>query len=113
MYCNYIKDKFGNEITCLIPHFINEENKLEFEEDLAIIESIYFKWIKKGYKAQDARGFLPLFTKSELVVTTFVSDWKHFFDLRTDIAKTGKPHPDLLQITNPLYEEFKNKQLIC
>ena len=111
-YCNYIKDKFGNEITCLIPHFINEENKLEFEEDLTIIENIYFKWIKKGYKAQDARGFLPLFTKSELIVTAFVSDWKHFFDLRTDIAKTGKPHPDLLQVTNPLYKEFINLKLI-
>lgn len=111
-YCNYSKDKFGNEITCLIPHFVNEENELEFEEDLAIMESIYFKWIKKGYKAQDARGFLPLFTKSELVVTAFVTDWKHFFDLRTDIAKTGKPHPDLLQVTNPLYEEFINLKLI-
>ena len=111
-YCNYIKDKFGNEITCLIPHFINEENELEFEEDLTIMENIYFKWIKKGYKAQDARGFLPLFTKSELVVTAFVSDWKHFFDLRTDIAKTGKPHPDLLQVTNPLYNEFINLKLI-
>lgn len=111
-YCNYIKDKFGNEITCLIPHFINEENELEFEEDLAIMEGIYFKWIKKGYKAQDARGFLSLFTKSELVVTGFVTDWKHFFDLRTDIAKTGKPHPDLLQVTNPLYNEFINLKLI-
>jgi thymidylate synthase (FAD) len=111
-YCNYYKDKFGNEITCLIPHFINEENELEFEEDLAIMEGIYFKWIKKGYKAQDARGFLPLFTKSELVVTAFVTDWKYFFDLRTDIAKTGKPHPDLLQVTNPLYNEFINLKLI-
>ena len=111
-YCNYSKNKFGNEITCLIPHFVNEENELEFEEDLAIMESIYFKWIKKGYKAQDARGFLPLFTKSELIVTAFVSDWKHFFDLRTDIAKTGKPHPDLLQVTNPLYEEFTKLKLI-
>jgi thymidylate synthase (FAD) len=111
-YCNYYKDKFGNEITCLIPHFINEENISEFEEDLTIIENIYFKWIKKGYKAQDARGFLPLFTKSELIVTAFASDWKHFFDLRTDIAKTGKPHPDLLQVTNPLYKEFINLKLI-
>jgi thymidylate synthase (FAD) len=122
-YCNYSKDKFGNEITFITPHWfknvntnidiINDDLKeLSYKNYLKQCENLYLDLIKYD-SPQNIRGILPLCTKSELVVTGFVSDWKHFFDLRTDIAKTGKPHPDLLQVTNPLYEEFKNKQLIC
>jgi thymidylate synthase (FAD) len=76
------------------------------------VEEQYMLFVENDFKPQEARAILPLCTKSELVVTGFVSDWKHFFDLRTNIAKTGKPHPDLLQVTNPLYEEFIKLKLI-
>ena len=64
-----------------------------------------------GYKlkAEEARGMLPLDLKSELIVTGFVSDWIHFFRLRSHIAATGKPHPDIQKLADPLMQEFINR----
>ena len=61
-----------------------------------------------GYKLkpEEARGILPLDLKSELIVTGFVSDWIHFFRLRSHIAATGKPHPDIQKLADPLLQEF-------
>lgn len=61
-----------------------------------------------GYKLkpEEARGILPLDLKSELIVTGFVSDWIHFFRLRSHIAATGKPHPDIQKLADPLMQEF-------
>ena len=91
-YCNYSKDKFGNELTCIMPPWEIDGSYLEFEEDLKVIESIYFKWLNKGWKAQEARYFLPTGVKTELVMTGFIEDWEHFFFLR-DAAPA---HPQAL-----------------
>lgn len=59
------------------------------------------------WTAQQAREVLPLATKCDMVMTGFVSDWQHFFRLRTSIiAETGKPHPDASALADPLYKEF-------
>jgi thymidylate synthase (FAD) len=49
----------------------------------------------ESHSPQEVREILPLCTKSDIVMTGFVSDWKHFFDLRL-LGTTGKPHPDML-----------------
>lgn len=106
-YCNYSKDKFGKEITCIIPPYLINEEELEFEEDLAILESIYFKWMSKyGYVAQEARYFLPTGVKTELVMTGFVSDWEHFFKLRCHPTA----HPQARELSVPLREEFIKRE---
>ena len=104
-YCNYLKDKFGNSITVIYPCWLKEEEELEFEEDMRVMEEIYFKWLKKGWKAQQARVFLPLGVKAEAVMTGFVSDWKHFFDLRA-VGTTGQPHSQAKELALPLLNEF-------
>ena len=107
-YCNYIKAKFGGSVTCITPPWLQEHEELEFEEDLTVIEQIYFKWLKKGWTAQQARGFLSTFTKTELVMTGFVSDWKHFFELRCH----STAHPQAREIAIPLQEQFIEKGYI-
>ena len=62
----------------------------------------------QGCKPQEARAILPLDCNTELVHTAFVSDWKHFFDLRA-LGTTGAPHPDAKILALPLMEEFKQK----
>lgn len=108
-YCNYIKDKFNESVTFIIPPWLQESEELEYEEDLKIIESLYFKWLNKGWTAQQARGFLCHFLKTELVMTGFIEDWKHFFLLRSSIALSGKPHPQAEELAQPLMIEFINK----
>ena len=111
-FCNYLKEKFGASISFLIPCWLKEEEELEFEEDLRTIESIYLKWINKGWQAQQAAYFLIQGTKAEIIMTGFVSDYKHFFDLRSELAVTGKPHPTVVELVEPLRQEFIKRNLV-
>ena len=111
-YCNYLRDKFSNSITVIYPSWLKEEEGLEFEEDMRVIEELYFKWLKKGWTAQQARVFLPLGVKAEAVMTGFVSDWNHFFRLRSKIAETGKPHPQAQELADPLMDEFVKRGIM-
>jgi thymidylate synthase (FAD) len=58
-----------------------------------------------GWKAQQARTVLPCAISSPLIKTAFISDWKHFFNLRS-IGTTGKPHPQAEELATPLMNEF-------
>lgn len=110
-FCNYMKEKFGMSVSFMKPTWIKEEDVTELEEDCRIIESIYFKWINKGYQAQHAAYFLPQGTKAEVVMTGFQSDYSHFFDLRAR-GTTGAPHPDVSALAEPLMNEFYSKWLL-
>lgn len=125
-YCNYSKDKFGNELTFIIPSWMdsNEQSintKQGFgikpgEELFAFLgksERHYFKLLELGWTPQQARQVLPNALKTELVMTGFVSDWDYLFRLRTSfIAETGKPHPDMSNLCDPLYKEFVKRGFI-
>lgn len=111
-FCNYIKEKFGSSVSFLTPIWLKEDEHEEFEEDLKTIESIYFKWINKGWQPQQAAYFLIQGTKAEIIMTGFVSDYKHFFDLRSELAVTGKPHPTVIELVEPLRQEFIKRNLV-
>jgi len=72
---------------------------------LTCAEYCYNNLIAKGWKPQQAREVLPLATKSQLIHTAFVDDWKHFFALRAD-GVSGPPHPNAALVAKPLKEEF-------
>lgn len=110
-FCNYLKEKFGMSVSFMKPTWIKEEDIPELEEDCKTMESIYFKWINKGYQAQHAAYFLPQGTKAEVIMTGFVSDYNHFFDLRAK-GTTGAPHPDVRALAEPLMHEFINRNYI-
>ena len=129
-YCNYSKDKFGNELTFIIPSWYNKETdsavKLKFLNYLTTTEGLYLDLLRGSYWAkkvieggatyekfeniekvfapltpQQARQVLPNALKTELVMTGFVSDWQYLFRLRTSfLAETGKPHPDTVSYTH-------------
>ncbi len=61
---------------------------------------------KKPWIPDQARGVLPLSTKTELVLCGFKDAWVHFFRLRSDMAVTGKAHPMSIQLATPLRNEF-------
>ena len=109
-YCNYSKNKFGNEVTFIEPCWSTTEPMRdgfsEFRTALTEAENHYLFLIENGWKPQQARAVLPNSLKTELVMTGFVSDWKHFFRLRSRIAETGKPHPQAQELADPLMDEF-------
>jgi thymidylate synthase (FAD) len=111
-FCNYIKEKFGSTVSFLTPIWLKSEEQEEFENDLKTIEDIYFKWINKGWQAQQAAYFLIQGTKAEIIMTGFASDYEHFFNLRSDVAQTGKAHPTVVELVEPLRQEFIKRNLI-
>lgn len=118
-YCNYSKDKFNNEVTFILPPWISTKyfnigqerftiSDVEWNASLIASEKSYFELLKQGWKPQEAREVLPNATKTELIMTGFVSDWKHFFELRCDNAA----HPQARELAIPLKEEFLKRNYI-
>jgi thymidylate synthase (FAD) len=114
-YCNYSKNKFGNQLTFTIPTFLEDriapinryihipdviEDTIidEYLCNLSNAEKSYFNLIALGCKPQEAREALPLSTATELVHTAFESDWNHFIELRT----ASGAHPDAQKLANSL-----------
>lgn len=132
-YCNYSKDKFSSEVTFVQPSWCtrdytkepipsnkwlidhlpaeDETGEKQFLSGLLRTESCYMNLILAGRKPQEARDILPLATKCDMVMTGFVSDWQHFFDLRAR-GTTGAPHPDAKALAEPLMHGFEKRQLI-
>ena len=139
-YCNYEKDKFGNELTYISPSWLdinkllplvdlaNKDNKevyrmghdeslsdedramCSFIYDLSNCEHGYLFQIKCGWQAQQARQLLPNALKTEIVVTGFESDWKHFLDLR-EAGVAGAVHPDMHKLAVELKELMYGKEV--
>ena len=151
-YVNYAKEKFGEQLTFIIPPWIgrdvlpeaegiynngdwymeNESGKVEtlippghsghrIDIWLTALEAAEYAYMdlvgdwseyEEPWQAQQARGVLPLATKTELVLCGFPDAWVHFFCLRSDIASTGKAHPESEELANPLRDEFIEKGYI-
>lgn len=130
-YCNYSKDKFGNEVTFIEPCWLEDYNYEGntyyngFLVALRATEANYFDLMKKWedripdkrYKTgfrnnpwtpQQARAVLPNSLKTELVMTGFVSDWEHFFKLRD----AGSAHPQARELAHPLHMEFLRRNYL-
>ena len=106
-YCNYQKDKFGNELTFIKPVFWKEDSPeyALWKESMQQIEDQYMKLIEMGASAQEARSILPNSLKTEIVVTMNLREWRHFFRLRTASAA----HPQIREIAGMVLEEFRRQ----
>lgn len=110
-YCNYSGDKFGNEITVILPCFFDTgmgtaSNSLVYEEWKIACERAersYFKLLDMGATPQEARSVLPNSLKTEVVATYNLREWRHFFKLRCASAA----HPQMREVTIPLLEGLK------
>lgn len=109
-YCNYSKDKFGNELTFIQPCWdIRGSNYIDF---LQHAEWGYFRMLKNGWTPQQARSVLPLGIKSELISCGFEDAWENFMRRRS--PKYGDPgaHPMAAEIADKLCEEFLKRGFI-
>ena len=107
-YCNYGADKFGGQITFIIPEFFNygsPEWKI-WKENMTRSEADYLKLIELGVSPEKARGVLGTSLKTEVIMTANCAEWKHFFALRA-CNMTGKAHPQMLEVAQPLLDDFK------
>jgi thymidylate synthase (FAD) len=118
-YCNYSLGKFSNEITYVIPTWSEnitypvDYKKLSLSEKvflriLSDAEIAYMEMINQQRKPQEARDALPLATATTVMYTAFVSDWKHFLELRTAVGA----HPDARALATSIKNEFEHRGYI-
>ena len=116
-YCNY-GSKAG-EITVIDPCYLKADG-----EDMSLAQwgERYGAWVKAceeseksylimledGATPEQARAVLPTSLKTEIVMTANLREWRHFFKLRA-VGVTGKPHPQMLEVTIPLLKELQIK----
>lgn len=120
-YCNYSKDKFGNEITFIKPCWCNipegDYGTPDYIPDrlprigatesglidaFQYAEYYYFFLLSEGWTPQQARSVLPLSIKSELISCGFKDSWENFF-YRRDAPDA---HPMAQEIAKPMHQKF-------
>lgn len=115
-YCNYSTDKFNNEITFILPCWIDSITPgyyHDLREQASTVnywfnhmlwsERTYMYMIKNGWSSQEARSILTNSLKTEIVMTMNLREWRHFFTLRTAPAA----HPQMREIAQPMLDDFK------
>jgi len=120
-YCNFAKKKFGNQLTFVIPPWIDitpgnytHSTPIDLESKGA---NIWFKSllhselqymdliINQKWTAEKARSVLPNSLKTEIMVTCNIREWRHVFQMRTDKAA----HPQIREIMKPLLQHLQTK----
>jgi thymidylate synthase (FAD) len=103
-FCNY-----EGGISFVHPFYWLSMDQIKRRELLySATELVYSQEIAEGVRPQIARGVLPTSLKTELVMTMNLRQWREFFFKRA-IGSTGKPHPQMLEITVPMLAEFTRK----
>ena len=127
-YCNYSKDKFNNEITFIIPDWVDSIKEGTYTKDyefppmwgydnwmdsewfyaMCEAEKTYLTMTREYLTPQQAREVLPLSVKSELISCGFKEAWENFFYRRD--AKDA--HPMAQEIAKPMHREFIERGFI-
>lgn len=92
-YCNYSKDKFGNEITVVKPIML-DENSMEYYiwvKQCESAEKAYFDMLDLGVRPETARSVLPTSLSTTIDIQANLREWYHIFNLRID----RNAHPDM------------------
>jgi len=100
-YCNYGKEKFGQEVTFVRPIRMRDEStysEADYPRDYWLwhqammhAEEYYLQMLDCNYTPQQARDVLPNSLKTEIVMTANMREWIHFFTLRC----STKAHPQM------------------
>lgn len=97
-YCNY-KDK----IEFIYPKNVSDKQLQLIMEVCACAATTYQALIADGATPEVARDVLPLCTKTELIATYNLREWRHILRLRTDKAA----HPKMRELMQTLLQFFQ------
>lgn len=101
-YCNYSTE---GQVTFIRPFYLTDGSNqyLAWRKSCEMAEKAYLRLLDQEMKPEEARAVLPNSTKTEIVMTANLREWRHFFRLRTDL----KAHPQMRQIMLPLYHKLR------
>lgn len=104
-YCNYGKDDFGGDVTFIRPVQMTDDTPAFaiWKTVMQKCECAYFDLLTLGCSPQEARSVLPNSTKTELVMTANIREWRHFLRLRT----SDGADPNMRHIAKKLLQTCK------
>lgn len=97
-YCNY-----KNKIEFIYPKNVSDKQLQLIMEACACAATTYQELIADGATPEIARDVLPLCTKTELIATYNLREWRHILRLRTDKAA----HPKMRELMQTLLQFFQ------
>ena len=120
-YCNY-----GGAVTFILPLYLREGRDLYYNSEHddgagSLVQNLelnkfgtwynsmhnaataYNAMLQWGASAQEARAVLPNSTKTEVVMTANLREWRHILKLRTSKAA----HPQIRELMCPLLDDLK------
>lgn len=95
-FCNFSKDKFGNEVTFNKPYWYDEASISKQNAWEYAMRQAEYNYLNNQYNfdIDEIRGMLPIDTHTRAIYTSTISEWNHIIDLRLH-GTTGKPHGDI------------------
>ena len=110
-YCNYSKDKFDNQLTFILPEWLQVDHEsqnvshgyLIWYDAMIDSEENYKQLLNNGWTPQQARSVLPNSLKTEIVVTANLREWRTILKQRTSLVA----HPQMRELMCPLLNELK------
>lgn len=99
-YCRY-----GDGVTFIRPFYLEYGSPQiqAWYAAMQVCEQAYLNLLRQGLSPEKARAVLPNTTKTQIVITYNLREWRHFFKLRC----SPKAHPQMRQITIPLLHKLK------
>lgn len=97
--------RYNGDIEFINPRMPNAKAYEAWQELCERAEETYKELLSYGVQPQQARAVLPNSTKTEVVMTANLREWRHFLKLRTATAA----HPQMRELTVPLLEELQRQ----
>lgn len=99
------------ELKCVVPPHLDERKKVDLgdgrkmsaEEMFQEYENFYRALRKSGWLPEEARQFLPIGVKSQIVISANFREWRHIFEMRT----SQFAHWEIRKVMGDLLEELK------
>lgn len=113
-FCKYNSDKFNKELTFIVPHEMKNYGPYDKNDNKTLIiwtnamtraEEYYFELADAGCSAQECAQVLPKATKTELIMTGTIPQWKQFIDIRYN-ESTGPVHPQAKELARLINEKL-------
>lgn len=97
--------RYNGDIEFINPRMPNAKAYEAWQELCERAEETYKELLSYGVQPQQARAVLPNSTKTEVVMTANLREWRHFLKLRTATAA----HPQMRELTVPLLHELQRR----
>lgn len=95
--------RYNGDIEFINPRMPNAKAYEAWQKLCERAEETYKELLSYGVQPQQARAVLPNSTKTEVVMTANLREWRHFLKLRTSTAA----HPQMRELTVPLLHELQ------